>query len=233
MTALPIPSHGATDSSAFYDRAYHAQRHRHLIADDEYFWARSEASANFYFTDAEQRSAILEYGCGIGQGIATLPNAFGWDPSEEAREHARARGVRVFERIDEIPRNRWDIVFCRHVLEHIEDPADALRTMRELVANTGFLYLILPKEPHRPTDLQPDHNQHLYCWNYRTIGNLLHRVGFEPYFARDFHVLGYRVLLPVRRALGKRCYAMACRFVGVAMRNGELVVKARRRLRQP
>lgn len=211
----------------YYDRGYHTERHKYLLTDDEYFWARAEASARLYFTPAEQELRIFEYGCGIGQGIAKLRNAMGWDVSGEARDACRARNVPVLERIGDVPRNSWDIVFCRHALEHMEHPLDVLNTMRDLIAKGGELYLILPKERHYPSPMEPDLNQHLYCWNFRTINNLLSRAGFKPYLNEECYVLGYRALLPLRRIFGKSVYYWGARFVGRVLRNGELIVRAR------
>lgn len=212
---------------AYYDYGYHTKRHVHMIAEDEYFLARAEASARLYFTPAEQQRRILEYGCGMGQTIATLPSAAGWDISAEAREVCRRRHVRVYDELSDVPKKEWDIVFCRHVLEHVESPLDALRNMRELVTEDGDLYLILPQEHHAPPRAAPDVDQHLFCWTHRTANNLLRRAGFEPYANHECYVLGYRVLLPVRRLLGKNAYYHACRLVGHLLRNAELIIRAR------
>lgn len=217
----------AIDCTQFYNSEYHSRRHPKIMADDEYFWARAEASARLYFGPRERRGRIFEYGCGIGQGIAALPHAAGWDISKEARDCCRLRNLNVYENLSEVPKQAWDIVFCRHVLEHIESPLDALRNMHELIAERGELLLILPKERHRRASLEPDLNQHLYAWNYRTVNNLLHRAGFTPYVNQDYYVLGYRALLPVRRVFGKRVYYAACRLVGHAKRNAELVIRAK------
>lgn len=214
-------------ADAFYDNAYHSRRHAKMIADDEYFWARAEASSRLYFTEEERKKAILDYGCGVGQGIAALPNAAGWDASSEAREICRQRKLNVYEELSDVPKKAWDIVFCRHVLEHLESPLDALRKMRELLAEGGELYLVLPKEKHGPAPFTPDIDQHLYCWNYRTANNLLLRAGFEPYVNRDCYVLGYRALLPIRRLFGRAVYYWGCRLVGYLKRNPELIIRAR------
>ncbi|NQU26528.1 MAG: class I SAM-dependent methyltransferase [Candidatus Nealsonbacteria bacterium] len=214
-------------ADTFYDSEYHARRHAAIIADDEYFWARVEASTRLYFTAKEQDKRVFEFGCGIGQGIAALPNAAGWDVSSGARKACCQRKLNVYETLSDVPKKAWDIVFCRHVLEHIESPLDALRKMRELVAEDGELYLILPKEKHRRVPFTADLNQHLYAWNYRTVNNLLLRAGFVPYLNRDRYVLGYRVLLPIRRLLGKNAYYWSCRLVGYLKNNPELIVRAR------
>ncbi|MCX5636889.1 MAG: class I SAM-dependent methyltransferase [Planctomycetota bacterium] len=211
----------------YYERGYHSKRHENLIADDEYFWARAEASARFYFTDDERSRRIFDYGCGMGQAFAKLPNARGWDISGEARQACRNRQLEVYDSIEDVPRKSWDIVFCRHALEHIEHPIDAIRTMRELIAENGELYLILPKERHYYGSMKPDINQHLYCWNFRAVNNLLHRTGFEPYANYYKYILGYRKLLPLRRVFGSGLYYYAAIIVGWLHRNGELVVRAR------
>jgi SAM-dependent methyltransferase len=223
MPESPVARH----PDPVYERGYHSERHKYLIEDDEYFWARAEASATLYFSAEERRARIFEYGCGIGQSIATLANAWGWDVSSEAREVCRRRKIPVYEDLDTVPRGVWDIVLCRHALEHMEDPLGALRVMRRLVTEGGELYLILPKERHSQAGFEPDLNQHLYCWNFRTINNLLHRAGFTPYLNSYNCVLGYRVLLPVRRWAGKTTYLVTARIVGRLARNAELIIRAR------
>lgn len=211
-----------------YNQGYHAKRHKYLIEDEEYFWARAEASTRLYFTPEERQKRIFEYGCGIGQGIAMLPHAAGWDISAEALSACRKRGLKVYDRFESVPRKSWDIVFCRHVLEHVESPLLVLRALRELLVDDGGeLYLILPKEKHYKSPLGPDLDQHLYCWNFRAINNLLNRAGFIPYRNYVKYVLGYRFFLPIRRALGANAYYLIVRLAGWLKRNGELVIRAR------
>ncbi len=211
----------------YYEQGYHAKHHGKIIADDEYFWARAEAQARLYFTEDETQQRIFDYGCGVGQAFATLPNAKGWDVSGEARQACRKRQLDVYDRIEDVPRKAWDIVFCRHALEHVEHPIDVLGTIRELIAENGELYLILPKERHSYSSMKPDINQHLYCWNFRAVDNLLHRTGFEPYANYYKHALGYRKLLPLRRTFGSGLYHYATLAVGWLKRNGELVIRAK------
>ena len=111
----------------YYDKGYHAERHKDLIADEEYFWARAQAQVDLYFSTAEQQLRIFEYGCGIGQGIAKLPHGAGWDISGEARQACKLRNIPVYGDLDDVPKGEWDIVFCRHALEHMEAPIEALR----------------------------------------------------------------------------------------------------------
>jgi len=210
-----------------YNKEYHKKRHINLIVNDEYFWARAEASKRLYFQKEEINKRIMEFGCGIGQTIAMIPNARGWDVSSEARAICRKRKIMVYENLEDIPKKEWDIVFCRHVLEHVENPLSALTLIRELIAEGGELYLILPKENHFYCHMDQDLNKHFYCWNFRAINNLLIQAGFLPYANYYKYVLGYRALLPIRRILGKSTYYYFIRFIGWVKRNGELVIRAK------
>jgi SAM-dependent methyltransferase len=216
------------EKDQIYDRGYHAERHGRLIGDEKYFWTRSKASARIYFTPEERQKRIFEYGCGIGQGIASLPNAAGWDVSSEALELCRHRNIRVYDHLPDVPRRAWDIVLCRHVLEHLENPLEHLKQMRELIADGGELYLILPYEYHYTAPLEPDLDQHLFCWNFRTANNLVLRAGLKPHRNNYVYVLGYRAFMPVRKLLGETAYHYALLAGGRLKHNAELVIRARR-----
>ncbi|HAX40963.1 MAG TPA: class I SAM-dependent methyltransferase [Bryobacteraceae bacterium] len=217
------------ESGGYYDRGYHASRHANLILDDEYFWARAKASTRLYFKPEERASRIFEYGCGVGQSIATLPNAAGWDISGEALEACRHRGLRVYSDFEEVPKGAWDIVLCRHALEHMPDPKVALQRMRTLLSGNGQIYIIVPMEKHGAASFAPDSNRHLFSWTFRTLNNLLWECGFEATENRVIRVLGYRALLPLRRFMGERWYEIALKAAGWFLRNGELAVKGRLR----
>jgi hypothetical protein len=112
--------------------------------------------------------------------------------------------------------------------QNIEEPLEALRTMRELLRPGGSLHLIVPKEGHWGSAFTGDINQHLYCWNFNTINNLLLRAGHEPYLNTYRYPFGWHALLPIRRWLGRLAYLTISRLGSVFRRNGELVVQARR-----
>ena len=218
----------SAEGDSYYECGYHSRHQRPLFTDDEYFQARAELALS-HFTAADREGRVFDYGCGLGAGIALLPRAEGWDVSGEARRRARARGVRVYDDLREVPPGAYDVVLNRHVLEHIEEPLAALRNMRELLRPGGTLILILPKERHRvPRHERPDVNQHLYSWTPRTIYNLLWRAGFEPGRVRYRYPFGAYRLLPLRRAIGPRAYHLAVRLGEVLRRNGEMLIRARK-----
>jgi SAM-dependent methyltransferase len=53
------------------------------------------------------------------------------------------------------PDDRWDTVFCSHVLEHVPDDAKAMRELRRVVAVDGYAVVLVPRNPGTPTDEDP------------------------------------------------------------------------------
>jgi SAM-dependent methyltransferase len=215
------------DLNAYYDEGYHSAIHSKMIEDDNYYWARSQAFSRLYFTSEDRRLAVLDYGCGLGQTVAAIPNAYGYDASREARDIARKHGVKIFNSPAEIPAASFDIVICRHALEHMADPLDVLTALGTYLRSDGKLILVLPKEKHYATPFEPDGHMHIYSWNFRCINNLLSLAGFRATSNRTFYNLGYRVLLPLRRLIGSVGYELATAVVGRLTNNGELVIHAK------
>ena len=219
------------DIDKFYDSGYHSKRHGNLIGDDEYFWTRAKASQRLYFGHLDlSKARILDFGGGIGQTTAGIPNAVVFDASLEAREMCRKRGFQVMDRVEDIQDGSFDVVVCRHVLEHVPYPAETLRDIHRVLKDDGHLILILPKEPHSMYGLEPDRvNYHLHCWNFRSLNNLLDFAGFRSVLHRQHYILGYRQLLPIKRLLGFEAYYWATFAVGQAWRMGEIVVHAKKK----
>jgi hypothetical protein len=92
------------------------------------------------------------------------------------------------------------------------------------------LILVLPKERHRRSALAADLHQHLYCWNFRAINNLIRVAGGQPLHNRYEPMFGPRThgwLRPVRRLLGFESYYRWGQWTGRLRGHLELVVHAR------
>lgn len=214
------------NASRHYEHGYHGTVHANLIGSDEYYRAVAAASQAIYLRPGERKLRILDYGCGVGQLIFGLENAAGFEVSGEARAHCERRGLRVWGDASNIPQGQWDLVAVRHVLEHLEQPLEALRTMRALLAPAGKLLVVLPRERQATASLAPDVHQHLYCWNFRSLNNLLWRAGFQPETNTTQYVRGFGVLLPLYRIGAHGFYRAAVQAAGRLVGNAELVVRA-------
>ena len=149
----------APDLSLKYDRAAPAwgDKMRLLGYHDAYLGFL--ASQTFRAPDGNQ---VLDIGCGTGafadawtaihgpaQAITLL------DPSQEMLN----RAVALLERWqvtphlarstleDFEPQHPYHCLLAAHVIEHVEDPTDALRSMRALCQKDGRLWLVVSK-PH-------------------------------------------------------------------------------------
>jgi SAM-dependent methyltransferase len=218
------------DLKHYYDSDYHSRRHSSLICDASLFTARASVEKWLYFRDFSESSRILDFGCGIGQSIALIPNACGWDLSKESREICRERGITVYEELSDIPHDSFDLVFSRHTLEHVPDPSRYLEDARRFARPDGRLRLVLPGKERRTITTTPDEmNLHLYCWTPQTISNLLHISGWVPDRVAYTPYGGYSKLLRLYRALGPTVYRIACQTAARLCATLELTVTARKR----
>ena len=182
-----------------YEEEYHLAKHSYLYNDEEYYKVRAKVALAQYFKGIKKTSTILDYGVGLGQNIYLVRhNSIGYDLSKFALDFCRKKGIRVTGNLKELKKNSFDIVLCCEVLEHLENPLKALKQIYSKLEDSGKLILLLPIDKKRKLTLR-DRNQHLYCWNYQTITNLLLRAGFLPTDYKTMRMTGFKKFLPISR----------------------------------
>jgi SAM-dependent methyltransferase len=133
---------------------------------------------------------MLDVGAATGAfvraAVAAGWEAFGMEPSGEARAVGNASGTVLFPSIDEAARLApFEVITLHHVLEHLEDPVKALTDLRGLLSPKGLLLVEVPNWGSFERmgagadwiDLRPE--QHLSHWTPRTIRALLRQAGYE------------------------------------------------------
>jgi ubiquinone/menaquinone biosynthesis C-methylase UbiE len=101
-------------------------------------------------------SSILDAGCGEGFVSEWMSEAFGGarvvgvDTRNDALREASGRVSRADFLVGDVmglpfPDRSFDLVVCTEVLEHVEDPAGALRELRRV--SRGRLLVTVPHEP--------------------------------------------------------------------------------------
>ncbi len=126
-----------------------------------YYWLSADQS-EIVPTPSCERPRGLEVGCGSGRFLERLQEC-GWDaegiePAEVPASRCRERGLRVhvggFESLKSAG-DRFDAIFAWMVIEHLHDPAAALREMRRLLKADGQLLFSVPNYG---------------CWESRVFG---------------------------------------------------------------
>ena len=157
-----------------------------------------------------ERGRLLDVGCWTGSLLAAAQgrgwDALGVEPSVWASKLAVARGVSVLHgdlatHVDTIGSVRAASM-C-DVLEHLEDPAEALTTLHGLIEPGGVLYLTVPDAGsvvaqalgRRWWAVLP---MHLHYFTRRSMATLLRRNGFEPVEVRS-HAKAFSVLYYAER----------------------------------
>ena len=92
---------------------------------------------------------ILDIGCGPGWLLSAIDDGwckYGVEPSAQASSHASRHGeifIGPFEEAD-YPNDFFDLVIAYHVIEHMENPATALRNIRNILRPGGAMVIGTP-----------------------------------------------------------------------------------------
>ncbi len=177
-----------------YEEEYHSERHKEHF-NETYYEARSNIALGKYFNGVPLDSKILDYGCGFGQNIYPFKNGVGFDISEYSINFCKKKGIKATTNPEDLIDNSFDYVFSSHALEHHPHPKTMLETMRAKLKPGRDLILVIPYEIHGKAALTMDFNQHLYCWNFTTINNLLISCGYKIKSNRYHRGAAYNKLL--------------------------------------
>jgi SAM-dependent methyltransferase len=152
------------------------------------------------FLRRKRPGRALDVGCGDGSFLAALAHT-GWDVygtelSGAIAATARERlGDRI--RVDELeraayPKASFDLITFWHVLEHLDNPRNALAEARRLIKPDGTVLVALPNIRSFQAQLFKEHWLHLdvprHLWHFDsgTLAELARRCDFEVTGIRHF-----------------------------------------------
>lgn len=126
---------------------------------------------------------VCELGPGAGWNLARLQCArrIGIDAATFLQDDLAKLGIEFLGKIELLPDASIDVGICNHTLEHLLDPAAALRQFARILKPGGRLILHVPWErERRHAQFNPDEpNHHLYNWNAQNLGNLVTVLGYK------------------------------------------------------
>lgn len=109
----------------------------------------SDIRQELAFLDSLPHGRLLDVGCGLGFLLSALSSGWekhGVEVSEFAAKHARAWGeIHTGTLADaRFPTGYFDVVVMYHVIEHLEDPIEALLEVYRILRRGGVLLLGTP-----------------------------------------------------------------------------------------
>ena len=126
--------------------------------------------------------AVLEFGIGPGWNLACIKakSRKGYDVATSVRPLVEAQGIEFVAEMTEHDQATYDIVVCSHVLEHLQNPGEALLTIMDCMKQEGKALLFVPFDKERKFRRydKDEPNHHLHSWNVQSFANLLLRYGF-------------------------------------------------------
>ena len=126
---------------------------------------------------------VFEFGVGAGWNLGRLRSArkIGCDTSTFLKECITALGIEFVTESSAVADETADVVICHQTLEHLLEPAKALKEFARILKPQGRLILHVPWERERRYShfRAGEPNHHLYNWNAQNIGNLVSILGYE------------------------------------------------------
>ena len=160
--------------------AYHD--HKRALRPEALDWVMALRAEKFQ-SHVRPDDVVFELGVGSGWNLGRLRcgQRIGCDTSPFLAERVSLLGIRFVTELPSIPAATADVAICHHTLEHLLEPADALRQLARILKPGGRLILHVPWERERRFSHHDprDPNHHLYNWNAQNLGNLVALLGYR------------------------------------------------------
>jgi SAM-dependent methyltransferase len=139
---------------------------------------------------ARRPGTILDVGCGDGTFLDFLPTGwrkFGYEPSSLGRRILeRKNDISFYDFVAEPPiKQGFDVITFWQSLEHIPDPARALRTVKKILNEGGMLFISVPNFGSWQANFfgrcwfHLDPSRHYHHYTAATLKKLLAEEGFQ------------------------------------------------------
>ena len=150
------------------------------------------------FKKDAKASLVLEVGCSAGGALKFFKdkgyNIKGLDLGEEYLEYGKKNyalelqyGELASAKFEKAP----DIIIYHHVFEHLLDPMDELKKIRETLADDGAIYIEVPGvmrtyESRSGGDFMKSlQNAHICYFTMNSLVNMISKAGFKPLFVSE------------------------------------------------
>jgi 2-polyprenyl-3-methyl-5-hydroxy-6-metoxy-1,4-benzoquinol methylase len=95
-----------------------------------------------------QKGNLLDIGAGTGDFLNQAKH-FGWncigiEPNEKAKQSAISKGVKFTTTLEELEDYSFDVITLWHVLEHVPDLENQIKTLKRLIKPNGTIFIAVP-----------------------------------------------------------------------------------------
>ncbi|MCM8805113.1 MAG: class I SAM-dependent methyltransferase [Candidatus Omnitrophica bacterium] len=142
-----------------------------------------------------KKTKLLEIGCGTGAFLKTISpyvnNVFGIEPDDESRQWIKEKlNFDVVSDIENLDKGeKFDMVVMFHVLEHLPDPVNFLKKLKEIMKKRAKLIIEVPNVNDALIALYQVkefckfyyQRAHLYYFSSHTLKKVLKKAGFNNF----------------------------------------------------
>ncbi len=122
--------------------------------------------------------AVLDVGCGTGYGLSMLMenarSAVGVDKFDQSHPNAVVCDLREF-----LPQEKFELITCFELIEHIEDAQDLLQRMRGWLVPGGTLLISTPNRQVTAPDGVVNNPFHVDEWTQEQFTAMLEKAGWR------------------------------------------------------
>jgi len=175
-------------------------------------WANQSKFAEFISSD----SRVLDFGCGGGFLLKNLKCAerLGVEINPKAAETARANGIDVYGKVEDLPDDYVDVIISDNALEHTLQPFAELKSLYRKLKPGGRIIFVVPCESISKRYEPDDINHHLYSWSPMCIGNLFTEAGFSILEVKPFIHKWPPMYRTIAGICGRNLFDAVCRIYG-------------------
>ncbi len=144
--------------------------------------ARADCMLALFSKTVAHVSSHLDIGCSAGLLMQAFAKAYsckttGLELDNLYRSYALQQGLQVFETLEALPQpGRFDVISMSHVLEHIPEPVEFLKRLRQdFLEPAGWLFLEVPNL-YAHDCFEPGH---LISFSSHTLAQVLQQAGFR------------------------------------------------------
>ena len=95
-----------------------------------------------------KKSKILDFGSGTGDFLLYMKRknhqVYGVEPNKAAREISSKNGIIPFENLKQLQGAKFHTITLWHVLEHLQDPSQAIKSFHKMLDKEGVLIVAVP-----------------------------------------------------------------------------------------